>query len=129
MDASVTVIDADSNRPIIDWCSGKSGRRSGLFDLKVTASRLMSRAITQAYLAVIPLQPDGTGPEQGPPAVSRNRRNLIRSRQHRHEISGSHTALTVMYRARCVMGTVFGLLMLGSAVVMAMGLRSIFRQR
>ena len=80
MGATVTIIDADPNRPLIRWRSGVS--RSGvqvvgdvtegsiirsireesarrqfvLVDLEGTANRLVSRAITQADLVLIPLQ-------------------------------------------------------------------------
>ena len=78
--ASVAIIDADPNRPILRWRKGKSA--SGLkvvgdvtessiikiireqsatcqfvmVDLEGTANRLVSRAITQADLVLIPLQ-------------------------------------------------------------------------
>jgi chromosome partitioning protein len=78
--ASVTIIDADPNRPIVDWRSGKSrstvrvigdatesnvvrviteerAERQFVFvDLEGTASRLVSRAISRADLVIIPLQ-------------------------------------------------------------------------
>lgn len=78
--ASVTIIDADPNRPILRWRAGKSGsgiqvvgdvtessiikvireqsavRQFVLVDLEGTANRLVSRAITQANLVLIPLQ-------------------------------------------------------------------------
>ena len=80
MGASVTVIDADPNRPLVRWRGGKSKsavevvgdvtessiikiirEQSGLaqfvlVDLEGTANRLVSRAITQADLVLIPLQ-------------------------------------------------------------------------
>lgn len=80
MGASVTVIDADPNRPLVRWRDGKSEsavrvvgdvtessiikiirEQSGLaqfvlVDLEGTANRLVSRAITQADLVLIPLQ-------------------------------------------------------------------------
>jgi chromosome partitioning protein len=80
MGASVTVIDADPNRPIVRWRSGTSKskvevigditesniirvirehsatRQFVLVDLEGTANRLVSRAITQADLVIIPLQ-------------------------------------------------------------------------
>jgi chromosome partitioning protein len=80
MGASVTVIDADPNRPLVRWRGGKSGsavdvvgdvtesniikvirehsaiRQFVLVDLEGTANRLVSRAITQADLVLIPLQ-------------------------------------------------------------------------
>ena len=79
--ASVTIVDADPNRPIVRWRSGKSAlidrdsrrgdrkqyhpRESAMrgaqkqfviVDLEGTANRLVSRAITQADLVLIPLQ-------------------------------------------------------------------------
>ena len=78
--ASVTIIDADPNRPIVRWRKGKSGsdvqvvgdvtestiiklireqsakRQFVMVDLEGTANRLVSRAITQADLVLIPLQ-------------------------------------------------------------------------
>jgi chromosome partitioning protein len=78
--ASVTIIDADPNRPLVRWRSGKSAsavevvgevtesniikvireysavRQFVLVDLEGTANRLVSRAITQADLVLIPLQ-------------------------------------------------------------------------
>ena len=80
MGASVTVIDADPNRPLVRWRDGKSkssievvgdvtesniiklirehsaNRQFVLVDLEGTANRLVSRAITQADLVLIPLQ-------------------------------------------------------------------------
>lgn len=78
--ANVAIIDADPNRPIVRWRSGKSAsrievvgdvtesniirlireqsaaRQFVLVDLEGTANRLVSRAITQADLVLIPLQ-------------------------------------------------------------------------
>jgi len=92
--ASVTIIDADPNRPIVDWRSGKStldltvigdtaestiirqireekARQQFVFvDLEGTASRLVSRAITQADLVLIPLQASGVDARQASRAVS-----------------------------------------------------------
>ena len=80
MGASVTIIDADPNRPIVRWRKGKSAtgvqvvgdvtessiikvireqsakRQFVMVDLEGTANRLVSRAITQADLVLIPLQ-------------------------------------------------------------------------
>ena len=80
MGASVTIIDADPNRPLVRWRGGKSSstvevvgdvtesniikvirehstvRQFVLVDLEGTANRLVSRAITQADLVLIPLQ-------------------------------------------------------------------------
>jgi chromosome partitioning protein len=80
MGASVTVIDADPNRPLVRWRGGKSTsslevvgdvtesniikvirehsstRQFVLVDLEGTANRLVSRAVTQADLVLIPLQ-------------------------------------------------------------------------
>ena len=92
--ASVTIIDADPNRPIVDWRSVKStldltvigdtaestiirqireekARQQFVFvDLEGTASRLVSRAITQADLVLIPLQASGVDARQASRAVS-----------------------------------------------------------
>lgn len=94
MGASVTVIDADPNRPIVDWRSGKSAidltvigdtsestiirqirdekaRQQFVFvDLEGTASRLVSRAITQADLVLVPLQASGVDARQASRAIS-----------------------------------------------------------
>ena len=80
MGATVTIIDADPNRPLVRWRAGKSLsrvqvvgdvtesniiklvrehsalRQFVLVDLEGTANRLVSRAITQADLVLIPLQ-------------------------------------------------------------------------
>lgn len=80
MGASVTVVDADPNRPLVRWRAGSSAadvqvvgdvtesniikiireqsatRQFVLVDLEGTANRLVSRAITQADLVLIPLQ-------------------------------------------------------------------------
>ena len=92
--ASVTIIDADPNRPILDWRSGESrstlkvigdatestivrviseerGRRQFVFvDLEGTASRLVSRAISRADLVVIPLQASAVDARQASRAVA-----------------------------------------------------------
>jgi len=92
--ASVTVIDADPNRPILDWRSGQSRstirvvgdatestiiriitdeRATQQFvfvDLEGTASRLVSRAISRADLVVVPLQASAVDARQGSRAVS-----------------------------------------------------------
>ena len=78
--ATVTIVDADPNRPLVRWRAGKSEsgvqvvgdvtesniikivreqsatRQFVLVDLEGTANRLVSRAITQANLVLIPLQ-------------------------------------------------------------------------
>lgn len=80
MGATVTIVDADPNRPIVRWRKGKSQstvqvvgdvtesniikvvreqsakRQFVMVDLEGTANRLVSRAITQADLVLIPLQ-------------------------------------------------------------------------
>jgi chromosome partitioning protein len=80
MGATVTIVDADPNRPLLRWRNGKSNsgievigdvtestiikairehsatRQFVLVDLEGTANRLVSRAITQADLVLIPLQ-------------------------------------------------------------------------
>jgi len=92
--ATVAVIDADPNRPILEWRSGPSAlpltvvgdvtestvirvihehRASHQFvfvDLEGTASRLVSRAITQADLVLIPLQASGVDARQASRAVA-----------------------------------------------------------
>lgn len=92
--ASVTVIDADPNRPIVEWRSGpskvslsvigdategsvirlireqRSHQQFVFVDLEGTASRLVSRAITQADLVIIPLQASGVDARQASRAVS-----------------------------------------------------------
>jgi chromosome partitioning protein len=92
--ASVTIIDADPNRPILDWRSGQSHspirvigdatestivrviieertRQQFVFvDLEGTASRLVSRAISRADLVVVPLQASAVDARQASRAVS-----------------------------------------------------------
>lgn len=92
--ASVTIIDADPNRPILEWRNGpsklslnvvgdvtessiikvirehRSTRQFVLVDLEGTASRLVSRAITQADLVLIPLQASGVDARQASRAVA-----------------------------------------------------------
>ncbi len=92
--ASVAIIDADPNKPIADWRSGQStlaldvikdvtesniikvireeqARRQFVFiDLEGTASRMVSRAITQADLVIIPLQASGVDARQASRAVA-----------------------------------------------------------
>ena len=92
--ASVTVIDADPNRPILDWRSGESrsafrvigdanestivriiteerARQQFVFvDLEGTASRLVSRAISRADLVIVPLQASAVDARQASRAVS-----------------------------------------------------------
>lgn len=92
--ASVTVIDADPNRPIVDWRTGPSAlsikvigdatestvirlireersyQQFVFVDLEGTASRLVSRAITQADLVLIPLQASGVDARQASRAVA-----------------------------------------------------------
>ncbi len=92
--ATVSIIDADPNRPIVDWRTGNSRldigvlgdlhessiikvireqrslRQFVLVDLEGTASRLVSRAITQADLVLIPLQASGVDARQASRAVA-----------------------------------------------------------
>jgi chromosome partitioning protein len=92
--ANVTVIDADPNRPILDWRSGQSrsslrvigdatestiiriigderARQQFVFvDLEGTASRLVSRAISRADLVIVPLQASAVDARQASRAVS-----------------------------------------------------------
>jgi chromosome partitioning protein len=92
--ATVTVIDADPNRPIVDWRGGASAlplkvigdstessiirvirderahQQFVFVDLEGTASRLVSRAITQADLVLIPLQASGVDARQASRAVA-----------------------------------------------------------
>ncbi len=94
MGASVTIIDADPNRPILRWKSGQSSstidvvgdvtegsiirvirehsanRQFVLVDLEGTANRLVSRAITQADLVLIPLQASALDSNEASRAVS-----------------------------------------------------------
>ncbi|AXC16447.1 Chromosome (plasmid) partitioning protein ParA (plasmid) [Acidisarcina polymorpha] len=94
MGASVTIIDADPNRPILRWRSGKSSskidvvgdvtegsivrcirehsavRQFVLVDLEGTANRLVSRAITQADLVLIPLQASALDSNEASRAVN-----------------------------------------------------------
>jgi len=92
--ATVTVIDADPNRPIADWKqAGRSKSRVKvvgdatessiirvirdeaarqqfvLVDLEGVASRLVSRAISQADLVLVPLQASGVDARQASRAV------------------------------------------------------------
>jgi chromosome partitioning protein len=92
--ASVTIIDADPNRPIVDWRSGgstldidvigdasestiirlirneKSKKQFVFVDLEGTASRLVSRAITQADLVLVPLQASAVDARQASRSIS-----------------------------------------------------------
>jgi len=94
MGASVTIIDADPNRPLVRWRAGKSRsmievigditesniirvirehsstRQFILVDLEGTANRLVSRAITQADLVLIPLQASALDSNEASKAVS-----------------------------------------------------------
>jgi chromosome partitioning protein len=91
--ATVTIVDADPNRPIVRWKSGKSKsavevvgdvteatiirtirehsahRQFVIVDLEGTANRLVSRAITQADLVLIPLQASGLDSNEAGRAV------------------------------------------------------------
>ena len=92
--ATVSVLDADPNRPIIEWRGGRSSlvldvvgdvtessvirvirehraaKQFVFVDLEGTASRLVSRAITQADLVLIPLQASGVDARQASRAVA-----------------------------------------------------------
>lgn len=92
--ASVSIIDADPNHPIVDWRSGNSKlaldvigdanessiiaqikaenmKKQFVFvDLEGTASRLVSRAISRADLVLIPLQASGVDARQASRAIS-----------------------------------------------------------
>ena len=94
MGATVTLIDADPNRPIVEWRAGGSKvdfevigdvtessvirvvrehrlkRQFVLVDLEGTASRLVSRAIATADLVLIPLQASGVDARQASRAVA-----------------------------------------------------------
>lgn len=94
MGATVTLIDADPNRPLVEWRTGTSkstvsvvgdvtestvirvirehrAQRQFVFvDLEGTASRLVSRAITQADLVLIPMQASGVDARQAGRAVA-----------------------------------------------------------
>lgn len=89
----MTIIDADPNRPIVDWKTGESQcpvkvtgditeqniietikdeakRQQFVFvDLEGTASRLSSRAISRADLVVIPIQASAMDARQASRAV------------------------------------------------------------
>ena len=93
MGATVTIVDADPNRPILRWRKGKSrssvqvvgdvtessiikvireqseNRQFVMIDLEGTANRLVSRAITQANLVLIPLQASGLDSNEASRAV------------------------------------------------------------
>jgi len=90
---TVTIIDADPNRPIVDWKTGNSRcpvnvigdiseqniietikdeakRQQFVFvDLEGTASRLSSRAISRADLVIIPIQASAVDARQASRAV------------------------------------------------------------
>ena len=92
--ATVTIIDADPNRPILDWRAGASkspirvigdatestivkviteeraARQFVFVDLEGTASRLVSRAISRADLVVVPLQASAVDARQASRAVA-----------------------------------------------------------
>lgn len=92
--ATVAVLDADPNRPIVEWRGGGSAlqldvvgdvtessvirvireqrvcKQFVFVDLEGTASRLVSRAITQADLVLIPLQASGVDARQASRAVA-----------------------------------------------------------
>lgn len=92
--ATVSVIDADPNRPIVEWREGgsnlslavigdvnessvirtvreeRSTKQFVIVDLEGTASRLVSRAITQADLVLIPLQASAVDARQASRAVA-----------------------------------------------------------
>jgi chromosome partitioning protein len=106
MGATVTIIDADPNRPIVRWRAGKSAsavevigeitesniirvirehsatRQFVLVDLEGTANRLVSRAITQADLVLIPLQASALDSNEASKAVSliREEEEMLESR-------------------------------------------------
>lgn len=91
--ATVTVLDCDPNKPIVDWRTGASKspvrvigevtesnvlslikdeastRQFVFLDLEGTASRLVSRAISRADLVIIPLQASGIDARQASRAV------------------------------------------------------------
>jgi chromosome partitioning protein len=92
--ASVSIIDADPNRPILNWLGRRrlptdievldateasiiktieresERRQFVIIDLEGTASRLMSRAIARADLVLVPLQPSPLDSEQGARALA-----------------------------------------------------------
>lgn len=92
--ASVTLIDCDPNRPILDWRSGVSqsavrvlgevtesnvistiqqeakARQFVIVDLEGTASRLVSRAIAKASLVLIPMQGSAVDARQASRAIA-----------------------------------------------------------
>lgn len=102
--ASVAIVDADPNHPLVDWRHGPSrstitivpdvtessiirtvdaarqSHRFVLVDLEGTASRMVSRAISCADLTIIPLQPSGLDAKQAARAVDliREEEELLR---------------------------------------------------
>lgn len=92
--ATVTIIDADPNRPILNWLGRRSQaigidvleatetsiiktiereserRQFVIVDLEGTASRLVSRAIARADFVLVPLQPTPLDSEQGARALA-----------------------------------------------------------
>jgi chromosome partitioning protein len=91
--ATVTIIDCDPNRPILDWSRGgtksdikvlgdvsetqivstidaeRTGRQFVLVDLEGTASRMVSRAMTRSDLVLIPMQASAVDAAQAARAV------------------------------------------------------------
>lgn len=101
--ATVTLIDADRNHPLLDWHGGEdkpvkvignltdetflktldeeaSRADVVIVDLEGTASRIMSRAILRADLVLIPLQPSALDAKQAGRAVGlvRQEEELLR---------------------------------------------------
>lgn len=94
MGASITLIDADPNRPLVRWRGGASAshivvlgeitesniiqiireqsrkQQFVIVDLEGTANRLVSRAITQAHLVLIPLQASALDSNEASKAIS-----------------------------------------------------------
>lgn len=111
--ASVSILDADPNKPIVDWRSGESksavrvigdvseanvislikqeaaARQFVFVDLEGTASRLVSRAISRADLVVIPLQASAVDARQASRAVA-----LIREEE---ELLGREIPFRVLF--------------------------------
>ncbi len=117
MGATVTIIDADPNRPIVRWRSGQSTsrvevvgeitesniirvirehsatRQFVLVDLEGTANRLVSRAITQADLVLIPLQASALDSNEASKAVAliREEEEMLDGRRIRYRVIMTRT--------------------------------------
>lgn len=117
MNATVTIIDADPNRPIVRWRGGSSTstiqvvgditestiirvireqsalRQFVLVDLEGTANRLVSRAISQADLVLIPLQASALDSNEASRAVAliREEEEALGGRRIEHRVIMTRT--------------------------------------